>query len=749
MARLASIAAGVAIAVSPLFAQAPAATQQLVLQYSSYFGGPAWSSIAAVVVGADGFIYVAGSTRSRDFSVTPGAFQTQYGSDDGFGGHAFVSKFDPNNMTLVYSTYLGGSADETVVGLAVDAQGSAYVAGITNSPDFPRTPGAYGAPGGALFVAKLNPTGTSLMYSSTFLAKPEPTFGGALTAFAIDGQGNAYLAGQTASTDFPVTPGVVQSTLHASGLSAQNVFVMKLDGTGTNLVFSTYLGGDGTDVATGMAVAPGGEVWVVGNGGAGFPVTPDAMLASAPDRDSRWGFVAKLNSAATALIYSSYLPGVWPTAVALDRSGSAYVAGRVISGDVVLTPPFQYNPPPQPYSPSGVYYAKLTPGGAGFVYSAVLEPWWGSISGLAVDAGGDLYMAGDAGMFYPIFDGGLPSCNRDTLIDDSGRLQGGAFVAVADPAGRVISSSYFGGCRRNTISTVALDSSGSLYIAGDTESSDFPLTQSALQENYDSQIQTGDGTGFFSRVALTGDSFPRIQRIYDAASLYWGALAPGQLIVIDGTGLGPTQVVAGKFVNGILENNVGNTKVFFDDIPAPLFAVSESRIYAAVPFSVSGSWFGWGYWRRSFIQVVHSGVASANWGEYLDGRLPSFFTADSSGEGQALAFNADGTPNSPANPALRGSTVTLFISGAGPLNAPISDGQTMTSAVSFAPAYAYATVTNISCPIDFIGTVPGSVAELTQVRLSIPAGAPVGDEVPIFLNLDGFISQRGVFIAIK
>lgn len=736
------------VAVLLALGAAAAAGDRATLEFSTLVGGRTHDGVAAVATGRDGSLYVAGTTRSRDFPVTPGAFQTRYNGDRGFtslAGDAFVMKLDARTLAPVYSTFLGGSQNEEAVALAVDDAGNAWVAGVTYSPDFPRTDGAWGSAGGRVFVAKLNPAGSGLVWSATFA--------GAATwprALAVDRAGGVWVAGDTGDADFPVTPGALQQALApgwGSSFTSTDAFLTRLDPSGARAVFSTYLGGYGADSALAVAVDGEGNAWVGGAAGSGFPVTANAMRA---ENGYSGGFLARVDGGGARLLYSSYLPGAHPRALALDAGGSLYVAGRAEPGAALTPGLFQS----QIVRGSG-YVAKLTPDGTAFAWSTVL----GGLAccgdavfhALSLDAGGGVWVGGETrALDYPVFGSALPSCNRGTLLNEYGVVEPAAVLAAFDAEGRLRTSSYFGGCRRQQILALSPAGAGRAWIAGSTDSTEFPSIGSRLPSLYAGESYTG----FVGRVGLTGDPRPEIARIEDTASRWWGVLAPGQLVTIRGSGLGPAAGVEGRFVNGALAAEAAGTTITFDGAPAPLLYVSDTLVRAIVPFS-AGNWFGWGSLRkRTLIRVRRGTSESVLWGEYFLDRLPSFFTADGSGEGAALAVHADGSPVSPERPARRGSVVTFYVSGAGRMDPSPRDGERLADpAPRIAPRFAsvwFGTMMGGAAGlIEYIGGVAGQVAGLTQLNVRIPADAPVDIEVPVTLRLDDHKTQLGVFLAIE
>jgi len=283
----------------------------------------------AIAVDTGGNAYVAGIalSSSPDFPTTSGALRTSAcntGVADGF-----VAKVNPAGTGLVYSTYLCGTAHESLNALAIDAAGNAYVAGSTESQDFP-TVNAFqptnntGPVGLTGFVAKLNATGSALVYS-TYLGG---SFEDRALGITVDTQGNAYVTGDSKGGDFPTTSGVVQPTapfpICSAGSLCRDPFVAKLSPTGS-LIYSTYLAGERDDSGVGIAVDGSGNAYVAGSTSSDdFPIK-DAFESVNPG--AQQVFVAKLNADATRIVYSSYLGDGNAGGIAVDSQGNAYVSG--------------------------------------------------------------------------------------------------------------------------------------------------------------------------------------------------------------------------------------------------------------------------------------------------------------------------------------------------------------------------------------------------------------------------------------
>jgi len=443
------------------------------LVYSTYLGGSGSNNggdqALALAVDSSGNAYMTGSTYSTDFPVTPGAFQaTNHAAANGLN-NVFVTKLNATGTALIYSTYLGGSggvdlygapAGDQGSGLALDNSGNAYVTGEAVSTDFPVTPGAFltASPGQSAFVTKLNPTGTAPVYA-TYLGGIGDTYGwGRTTVLAVNDSGNAYVAGATSSTDFPVTPGAFQATNNAAANGLNNVFVSELNSVGSALVYSTYLGGSGTgaccsgDMASGVAVDSSGNVYVTGIAQSpDFPVTPGAFQTTNHGTASKYdvpnAFVTKLNPTGTQLVYSTYLGG---------------------SGGVINVSP------------------------------SLGQAAGDQASGLAVDRSGNAYVTGStASADFPVTQGAYQTTNNDQPGCAGGCIGGyNAFITELNSTGSaLVNSTFLGGNGVNPYDTVgiilfgsgdqanalALDSSGNVYVTGSADSYDFPVTAGAFQ----------------------------------------------------------------------------------------------------------------------------------------------------------------------------------------------------------------------------------------------------------------------------
>jgi len=295
------------------------------LVYATYLGGTNSDGGASIVVDAAGNSYVLGATSSTNFPTTPGVFQRTMRGE----GDLFLAKLNAQGSGLIFSTYLGGSGTETVGGLALDTMGNVYLSAGTHSPDFSITPGAaqpvFGGGYTDAVVAKLNSTGTSLVYS-TFLGGSDESSNDRAQAVAIDGAGNAYVTGWTDALDFPTTPGAVQPAGGYNGAA----FITKLNAQGTALGYSTYLG-DGSSGNT-ITVDTVGQAYVAGDVRYELPTTAGAFDTTA---NGEWdGFVTKLNPTGSALVYSTLLGGTGSESVGdlvVDNAGNTYVTGNTTS----------------------------------------------------------------------------------------------------------------------------------------------------------------------------------------------------------------------------------------------------------------------------------------------------------------------------------------------------------------------------------------------------------------------------------
>jgi uncharacterized repeat protein (TIGR03803 family) len=456
------------------------------LAYSTYLGGSDYDVGGAIAVDASGNAYIAGTTPSSDFPTTAGASQTKYGGG-GSGccgaGDAFVTKLSPGGSALVYSTYLGGTENDNASAIAVDARGNAYVTGFTQSFNFPATPGAFQTSRrsihGNAFVSKLGPKGSALLYS-TFLGGS----GGGDGAFgiAVDASGNAYVTGPTYSFDFPTTPGAFQTT--CPSCSYGSGFVTKLNAAGADLLYSTFLG---VDFPRGIAVDASGSAYVTGEtGSSDFPITRGAFQTTLAGEED--AFVSTLNTAGSALLYSTYLGGGVPAAggealnlgsgIAIDTSGNAYVTGSTYCTDFpTTTGAFQstYGGTPCCGPLPNAFVSKFNTRGSALLYSTYLGGSGGSGgSGIALDAANNANVTGNAfGTGFPTTPGAFQTTfggNRD------------AFVSKLNSTGSaLLYSTYLGGSGAENGSGIAVDASGNAYVTGVTESSNFPVTPGAFQ----------------------------------------------------------------------------------------------------------------------------------------------------------------------------------------------------------------------------------------------------------------------------
>ena len=442
------------------------------LVYSTFLGGSSPDVGNGIAVDSAGSAYVTGVTLSANYPTTAGTFDR---SLDGLQD-AFVSKLNAAGSALAYSTFLGGSGSDRGGGIAVDAGGSAYVAGTTSSLDFPTTPDAfdrtYGGQGDDAFVAKLNAAGSGFVYS-TYLGGMG--FGDWGQAIAVDGLGNGFVTGR-AGRDFPTTAGAFDTTYNGS----YEAFVTKLNPQGSALVYSSYLGGLSNELGSGIAVDGAGGAYVTGETySTDFPTTAEGFDTTLNGLDD--AFVTKLNTDGSALAYSTFLGGTnydSANAVAVDGTGSGYVSGRTASADFPTTAgAFDSSM----NSSFDAFVAKLNAAGSGLVYSTYLGG-----TGLrstnygyavAVDQSGSAYVTGSTSATdFPV---------SPAAFDTSFNGGSDVFAARLNAAGSLLAySTYLGGSAIDISYGVAVDGAGTAYITGFTESMNFPATAGAFDTSF-------------------------------------------------------------------------------------------------------------------------------------------------------------------------------------------------------------------------------------------------------------------------
>lgn len=457
-----------------------------VFSYSSYLGGSGSDAAYGIAVDETGSVYVTGYTSSTNFPTVNPLQPNRGGS--GLVLNAFVTKLDPSGTTVVFSTYVGGSGGDAGVGIALDNSNNIYVVGTTSSSDFP-TAGApfqqFKSGGQDTFVAKLNPLGNALVYSTFLGGSGDEKAGG----IAVNSAGNAFVTGQTGSTNFP-TASPAQSTL----AGPTNAFVAELSTSGGSLVYSTYLGGSGSgtkgDAGNGIGVDGSGNAYVTGfTNSTNFPTLNALQSISRGGQDA---FVTKFSSNG-ALAYSTFLSGSGDdlgVGIAVDGSGNAYVTGWTRSTNFPTATGAAQSAHAIDGGQNDGFVTKLTPTG-GMLYSTYLggggedEP-----EAIAVDRAGFAYVVGVSNSTdFPV-GGGAPQAAY--------RGGGDAFVAELAPAGNgLIYSTYLGGSGADQANAVAADRGGSAYVAGVTSSSDFPVLSAA-------QPRSGGGTqdAFVTKIGL-------------------------------------------------------------------------------------------------------------------------------------------------------------------------------------------------------------------------------------------------------
>ncbi|HET7489639.1 MAG TPA: SBBP repeat-containing protein [Acidimicrobiales bacterium] len=544
------------------------------LSYSTYLGpstsGLGSGAAAGIALDSSNDAFIVSNTSFPNFPTTPGAFQTTLSNTNSV---LSVTKLNPSGTALLYSTYIGGTGNDRGTAIALDAGGSAYLTGVTNSTDYPTTAGAFqttnqDAGNGQPFVTKLNATGTGLVYSTYVGGTGGPAGGDQSNAIAVDSAGVAHIVGTAGSTDFPTTPGAFQTTQLAVG--GTNAFVTAVAANGASLAYSTYLGGTIGENGLAVKVDASGNAYAAGwTASADFPTTAGAFQTTctpAPQCNNIWvGFVSKVNPTGTGLVYSTFLGGTTGAdqvnALALDASGNAYATGQAQSTDFPTTAgSFQ----PTSTNPNGIAFAtKLNSTGSAAAWSTYLGGS-GTDTGLAVavNGSGNAYVAGTTSSTN------FPLVNALQIITTPGLNAG--FVTEFNTTGTAAtySTELTGSSLTDSPAGIAVDSAGSAYLAGQTSSADFPTTSGTFEPSRPACSSFGCAQEPFV-TKLGSGNVPAV-----------GSVAPG-----GGPTTGGTQVV----ITG--QNLTGATAVSFGGTAAASFTVNSATQITAVtaPHAASGA----------------------------------------------------------------------------------------------------------------------------------------------------------------
>ena len=441
----------------------PLVLDPIVVIYAGYVGGALDERGLGIAVDGQGNAYITGETWSTPttFPDTVGPIRTYSGNGD-----AFVAKVRADAKGLVYCSYLGGSGWERGGGIAADDSGNAYVVGHTYSDEstFPVTvgPDLTYAGGCDAFVAKINPTGTALVYCG-YVGGSSNEYGWAI---AIDGDGNAYITGDTGTIDGTL-PVIVGPDLTPNGSS--DVLVAKVKADGTGLDYCGFIGGDNLDSGRGIAVDGSGNAYVIGYT---LSIQPSFPVLVGPDLTYNGGetdhFVAKVKAGGTGIDYCGYIGGSkaeWDyMGIAVDGTGHAYVTGQTSSSEsdgfpVTVGPDLTFN------GNEDAYVAKIEEDGSGLEYCGYIGgEWYEYNERIAVNDFGEAYVTGDTSSDQNTF----PVKGGPDLTVNGG---GDAFIAkvMADGTGLVYCG-FIGGKMGEEAGGIAVDTAGDAYITGTTYS---------------------------------------------------------------------------------------------------------------------------------------------------------------------------------------------------------------------------------------------------------------------------------------
>ncbi len=713
-----------------------------VVDYSTYFGGSGTDIGYGIAVDKLGFVYITGQTGSLNYPTKNPYQAARDGATD-----AFVTKINPKGSTVVFSTYFGGrNPGDRGSSIAVDQAGNIYLAGETNSLNFPTANAANPIFRGNVdaFVTKFNIEGNVLLYS-TFLGG---TFSDVAFGIAVDRFDNAYVTGRTLSSNFAVK-NAMQPTLKGQ----QDVFVAKFSPDG-EIVYSTYLGGElsqttGRDEEAGYGITVDAlqNAYITGfTTSPGFPTVGAIQPNFGGVEDV---FIAKLNAAGSALVYSTFLGGdraEEAKQIALDPLGNAYVTGYTFSLNFPTVNALQKN-----YGGSvDAFVTKINATGSAIIYSTFLGGTGSEntgliadntpVGGIAVDSLGYAYITGKTeSANFPVARAVQPALHGDN----------DAFVAKIDPAGsELIYSTFLGSTFTGDNGfderglDIAVDSAGSAYIVGQVLKNDF-LTVMPAQATF------GGGLSDVFITKISASDIPTIATV-SAASFTSGSVAPEEIVAAFGVNLASGIEIASN--TPLPTSLLGTTIKLKDNLNvealAPLFFVSPGQVNFQIPKGLASG--------KATVTITNAQNASVSATVLIEKTAPGLFSANASGKDVAAAIllrvKADGTQlYEPMAQFVQGKFVPLPIDF-GPNLGSASDqlylllfgsgwrGRSSEQAVK-------AQIGSVSIPVIYAG-VQGDFVGEDQINLQLPRSLAGKGEQIVSVTVDGQLANL-VTVAFK
>jgi uncharacterized protein (TIGR03437 family) len=519
------------------------------------------------------------------------------------------------------------------------------------------------------------------------------------------------------------------------------IAVGKLDPTGSTLLYGTYLGGTGSDSVSGIALDSSGNAYITGGTGSqDFPVTPGALQTTLSAGVGN-SFVAKLNATGNKLIYATYLGArsfAYTKRIRVDESGNIYVLGGLQSPGYPVTP----NAFETIYTDGAGFLSKLNADGTALVYSTFLSTPPSTLflatnglppSTFDIDVAGNAYVAGMTGSGFPVSSDALQPCYGGGGDD--------IFVAEFGPDGTLAAATYLGGSNIEIANAIAIASDGTVVLMGDTRSADFPLTQNPplmvpgplAPAYFVSRFQISDPSNATSPCLTLA--------LQNGASFGEGPIAPGELVTLRGLRFGPEVGVSGQLdSNGNIATEASGVRVFFDGFAAPILYGQSEQINAQVPWELAGQ-------STTQVHVEYNGLSTQIASAAVVQAAPAFFRSYTSPQGAIV--NEDGTLNSAANPAQKGSIVSIFGTGAGPTApAGITGGIAPLAPLAFLTLPVSVALDLNNVEVLYAGSAPTISDGVFQINFRIPATADPLATHFVDINVNGQESDQQLRVTI-